>query len=65
MLQLAVPGLPFGGVGESGFGSYHGQHGFELFSHHKAVLNKPARPDPPVLYPPYGRVKRWILRRAI
>jgi aldehyde dehydrogenase (NAD+) len=65
MLQVAVPELPFGGVGESGIGAYHGRHGFELFSHQKAVLSKPTWPDPPVLYPPYRRLKRWLLRRAV
>jgi aldehyde dehydrogenase (NAD+) len=65
MLQLAAPQLPFGGVGPSGMGAYHGRHGFELFSHHKSVLSKPTRPDPPVLYPPYRRLKRWLLRRVV
>lgn len=63
--HLAIPGLPFGGVGESGMGAYHGRHGFETFSHRKAVLDKPTHPDPPIAYPPYTRVKRWILRRAL
>ena len=65
MLQLAAPELPFGGVGDSGMGSYHGRHGFERFSHHKAVLSKPVHPDSSMLYPPYRRVKRWLLRRAV
>ena len=65
VLQVAVPGLPFGGVGESGIGAYHGRAGFERFSHLKPVLSKPVRPDPPVLYPPYSRLKRWLLRRAV
>ena len=63
--QLAVPGLPFGGVGDSGMGAYHGRHGFEAFSHRKAVLSKPTRPDPAVAYPPYTRLKRWVLGRAM
>ena len=50
---------------ESGMGAYHGRAGFERFSHLKAVLSKPVRPDPPVLYPPYSRLKRWLLRRAV
>ena len=65
MLQVAVPELPFGGVGDSGIGAYHGRTGFERFSHLKPVLSKPVRPDPPVLYPPYSRLKRWLLRRAV
>ena len=51
VLQVAVPELPFGGVGESGIGAYHGRAGFERFSHLKPVLSKPVRPDPPVLVP--------------
>ncbi len=63
VLHTAVPGLPFGGVGASGMGSYHGRAGFETFSHQRAVLFKPSHPDPPVQYPPYTRIKRWILKR--
>jgi aldehyde dehydrogenase (NAD+) len=39
--HLRVPGLPFGGVGDSGTGSYHGRHSLETFSHRKAVLDVP------------------------
>ena len=38
--------MPFGGVGPSGTGSYHGKDGFDVFSHHKSVLRKPTFPDP-------------------
>jgi aldehyde dehydrogenase (NAD+) len=65
ILHLAVPELPFGGVGESGMGSYHGRSGFETFSHLKAVLDKPTRPDPSLLYPPYTNIKSKILRRFL
>ena len=65
LMHYAVPDLPFGGVGESGFGSYHGRYGFDTFSHRKSVLRKPAKPDPSVLYPPYGRVKSKMLRTAL
>jgi len=62
-MHLGVPDLPFGGVGVSGMGAYHGRHTFETFSHHRAVLKKPSLPDPPLLYPPYSRTKlRWIKR---
>ncbi|HWC17322.1 MAG TPA: aldehyde dehydrogenase family protein, partial [Terriglobales bacterium] len=54
--------LPFGGVGDSGFGNYHGRFGFETFSHQRAVLRKPARPDIPLAYPRYTRVKDFLLR---
>lgn len=62
-LHLGVDQLPFGGVGESGMGAYHGRLSFETFSHHRAVLKKPLLPDPPVLFPPYSARKlRWIKR---
>ncbi len=63
MLHLAVPELPFGGVGQSGMGSYHGKSGFETFSHLKAVLDKPTRPDVALMYPPYTNLKQKILRK--
>lgn len=63
MLHLAVPELPFGGVGESGMGAYHGKSGFETFSHLKAVLDKPTRPDLALMYPPYTNFKKKILRK--
>lgn len=65
LVQFAVPDLPFGGVGDSGIGSYHGQAGFDTFSHLKSVLRKSTRPDPAVLYPPYGKVKSKMLRSAL
>ncbi|WP_020171844.1 aldehyde dehydrogenase family protein [Gordonia polyisoprenivorans] len=65
LYQLLVPELPFGGVGESGLGRYHGKFGFDTFSHHKAVLRKPARPDPSFAYPPYSPGMRRILRRVM
>ena len=63
MYHLLVPGLPFGGVGTSGTGAYHGKWGFDTFTHHKAVLRKPTWIDPSIAYPPYNRVKEAILRR--
>ncbi|WP_216586254.1 aldehyde dehydrogenase family protein [Streptomyces brasiliscabiei] len=64
--QLAVPGLPFGGVGESGMGRYHGSYSLDTFSHTKSVLDKPLRPDTlRVTYPPYTPSKDRILRRIM
>jgi aldehyde dehydrogenase (NAD+) len=63
VLHLAVPDLPFGGVGESGMGAYHGKAGFDTFSHLKAVLAKPTRPDPALMYPPYTNLKKRILHK--
>jgi aldehyde dehydrogenase (NAD+) len=65
LLHLAAPDLPFGGVGPSGMGAYHGKAGFDVFSHRKPVLHKKFRPDPSVMYPPYGRLKQALLRRAL
>ncbi|TCK20300.1 aldehyde dehydrogenase family protein [Pseudonocardia endophytica] len=63
MFHVLAPQLPFGGVGRSGTGAYHGRFGFETFSHRRSVLRKPTRPDPGFVYPPYdGRTER-LLRR--
>ena len=62
LFHVLAPGLPFGGVGNSGMGAYHGKYGFETFSHRKAVLRKPTRPDPAILYPPYTKLKERLLR---
>ncbi len=62
VMQAGVPELPFGGVGASGMGSYHGRSGFETFSHAKSVLRRPFRFDFKLRYPPYG-VDLNVLRR--
>ncbi|MCC9169139.1 aldehyde dehydrogenase [Pontibacter harenae] len=53
MSHFVNPNLPFGGVGHSGFGSYHGRASFDLFSHHKSVLHRGTWLDLPLRYPPY------------
>lgn len=59
VLHLATPHMPFGGVGESGMGGYHGRYSFEAFSHPKSVLTRFAWPDISLRYPPYGdKLKR-------
>ncbi|MEM9069900.1 MAG: aldehyde dehydrogenase family protein [Myxococcota bacterium] len=65
VMHLAVHGLPFGGVGESGMGAYHGRHSFEVFSHRKSVLKKPTQVDPDLLYPPYTAAKKKWLKRLL
>lgn len=62
-MHVLVPQLPFGGVGDSGMGAYHGKWGFEALSHRKSVLTKPARPDLKVVYPPYTAEKLKLMRR--
>lgn len=56
--HLVNPNLPFGGVGESGIGAYHGYEGFKRFSHQKSILKAASWPDLPLIYPPYkGKLK--------
>ena len=62
LCHLATTCLPFGGVGESGMGSYHGRRSFETFSHTKPVLKKSLRVDVPVRYPPYKNKRKWLKR---
>jgi aldehyde dehydrogenase (NAD+) len=61
LLHVATSALPFGGVGHSGTGSYHGRWGFEEFSNMKAVLKQPSFIDPGIVYPgkqlPLGLVR--------
>jgi aldehyde dehydrogenase (NAD+) len=59
--HLGIPGLPFGGVGESGFGAYHGRWGFERFSQTKPVYSRSTWLDLPLRYPPYSN---WALKIA-
>ncbi|MCA8920780.1 MAG: aldehyde dehydrogenase family protein [Planctomycetes bacterium] len=61
MAHFTVPELPFGGVGQSGMGAYHGKHSFETFSHRKAVIKKATFVDPALRYPPYSGLK-WLRR---
>ena len=54
--------LPFGGVGDSGMGQYHGKKGFESFSHYKSIMKKSQLIDFPLRYPPYMKLNKWILK---
>jgi aldehyde dehydrogenase (NAD+) len=61
--HLGAPELPFGGVGGSGMGAYHGKASFETFSHRKSVLDKGTLVDPALRYPPYDDAKlKWARR---
>jgi aldehyde dehydrogenase (NAD+) len=63
IMHITNPNLPFGGVGQSGTGSYHGKAGFETFSHRKSVFEKPRLFEVPLKYPPYTTTKMgWIKR---
>jgi len=65
VMHLSISNLPFGGVGLSGMGNYHGKYGFETFSHKKSILDKPFWLEPSVKYAPYSKFKRkligWLL----
>ncbi|MGB7409026.1 MAG: aldehyde dehydrogenase family protein [Pontixanthobacter sp.] len=63
IVNHAVRSLPFGGIGPSGYGTYHGIHGFRTFSHAKAILRRGTGSDPDLRYPPYDNKKmRWLRR---
>ncbi len=64
LVQVLPEHVPFGGVGASGMGAYHGKAGFDAFTHHKPVMRKPTRPDPSVQYPPYTSFKQKLIARA-
>ncbi len=57
VMHISNPHLPFGGVGDSGMGSYHGEFGFKTFSHFKSILKKPFWFELPVKYAPYSKLK--------
>lgn len=63
--QHTISSLPFGGVGESGIGAYHGKWGFDTFSHQKAVLNKTTWFDASVRYPPYTEKKMNLVAKLM
>lgn len=61
--HLANPELPFGGVGNSGIGAYHGYYSFTTFSHQKSILKTSTKINVPLLFPPYNdKNLKWIRR---
>ncbi|MDV2978272.1 UNVERIFIED_CONTAM: aldehyde dehydrogenase family protein [Actinomycetes bacterium ARC8] len=66
LVQMVVPTLPFGGIGPSGMGAYHGRHGFERLSQMRSELNKTTVVDTlSAIYPPYSWAKRKIIDRLL
>ncbi len=63
LMHIAPPDLPFGGIGPSGMGAYHGQAGFDTFSHLRSVYDRGVRPDPSLIYPPFGGLKERLIKR--
>ncbi|MCT8339888.1 aldehyde dehydrogenase [Flavobacteriaceae bacterium TK19130] len=63
VMHISNSELPFGGVGQSGMGNYHGEAGFKAFSHYKSILQKTNWFELPLKYPPYSKSKlKWIKR---
>ncbi|WP_319557497.1 aldehyde dehydrogenase [Thiomicrorhabdus sp.] len=66
LMHLTNGNLPFGGVGMSGFGCYHGKAGFDTFTHYKSILHKPFLSEPSLKHPPYSKWKlnllKWFLK---
>jgi aldehyde dehydrogenase (NAD+) len=65
VVNQIVPGLPFGGVGNSGMGSFHGRYTFDAFSHYKAVMRRSMWPDPDLRYPPFNEKKDKLAQRLL
>lgn len=64
LLHILPESLPFGGVGPSGMGAYHGREGFDAFSHLKSVMRRPTKPENAMAYPPYTPSKLKVLKRV-
>ncbi|KAK4762501.1 hypothetical protein SAY86_008269 [Trapa natans] len=65
IIHVTVPGLPFGGVGESGMGAYHGKFSFDAFSHKKGVLYRGFEGDSSLRYPPYTQKKQTLMKALL
>ena len=62
IIHLATPYLGFGGVGNSGMGSYHGKKSFDTFTHEKSIIKKSDKIDIPVRYMPYNKAKEQLMK---
>jgi len=65
LMHITNPNLPFGGIGESGMGAYHGKSSVRLFQHMKPVLKRGTKLDPSLAYPPYNDRKAKIFRKVL
>lgn len=63
IMHLAVNQIGFGGVGESGMGSYHGKYGFDTFTHYKGIVDKSTWADPPIRYQPGIEKYSWLIKK--
>lgn len=62
IMHLCSPNLPFGGVGSSGMGAYHGKASFNTFTHNKSILVQTTLFNFPLRFPPYGALKQFIIK---
>jgi len=65
IMHISNDNLPFGGVGESGIGGYHGKAGFDTFSHHKSIMKRATWIDIPLKYPPYSSGKLNLVKKVL
>lgn len=65
IMHIANSNLPFGGVGHSGIGSYHGEDGFKAFTHYKSILDKATWIEPNIKYHPHTKTKFWLIRKLM
>ncbi|MEG2192545.1 MAG: aldehyde dehydrogenase [Oscillospiraceae bacterium] len=65
VMHIANHSLPFGGVGASGMGSYHGAYSFETFTHEKAILENKNILDIPLRYPPYKKASLKLIKKIM
>lgn len=65
IVHLATSDLPFGGLKESGLGSYHGKKGFDIFTHYKSIMNKKTWLDLSMRYQPYSKNTKKIIKKFL
>lgn len=63
IIHLATSDMPFGGVGDSGMGAYHGKAGFDCFTHYRSIVDKKTWLDIPLRYQPYSKRKLWFIKK--
>jgi len=65
IIHLATSEMPFGGVGNSGIGGYHGKYSFYEFSHYKSIVKKANWLDLPMRYAPYTKGKEKMIKKFL
>lgn len=65
LMHISNSNLPFGGVGNSGMGAYHGKAGFDAFSHFKSIIDKPTWMELSIKYSPYSMKKLGLIKRLL